>query len=973
MADAKTQKLVKRESTEDPPSPKYITELLTGIIRGMSPNPEQAFRQTTFITKHINDHALCDKDADAPWRRSPIWLMLRVTLQTSLHDLDLDARFSYKSFIVYTLSSILSAALRFKQPDYLLFIMNAKLARRVWKLSHASVIRGGLFVMDIASEVNTLASDKLERRWKRLQRETTRRVDWEVPTGQELMAAAHLKPLQSLPYLKKAKTRGAGVQSHVGSKEWLVPEGNDYATRPRCVSGSSVKPEVPSTLSKISSAPLERTIQLYDFEVWVADELRAVDLPQIDLIKLNQALNRYTDTSLTHYKGNPERLSVAFLTILEIWMFIDRKAIDWMPKLKHYSPEIPVNILEPLLLPFHRQMERLNRVEIYLEQRQSECSGKSAIFYDTKDRDSFVSWFFGQSADMQTTLEKMEDEAEQQTRQKEVEMERMNTQYRAVKQAMDSAVCTKETVFEEDEMVTKHPACTKCSKEKELKRMKYVYALIFLPVWLIVVIRFTVFERPLPDDNITRRCVVFELQPPHQFTIWRDATYAILSACSGGIKEKHDGKPWLISSYPNYKSRFCRSYGSHKLELASHRTKYDNERKPPLSHDTVIRPHSMSKYRVLNDGLWVSNPFSSDSETAFRYLRSVCAMEVTADGPYKTLQFAVSGTTHTSNQIIASQDACSTTITLHDYEAFGHLRAGRKLQWRNMLKELRRGILSISHKDVHVLFLQALWQAEAKSKRNAWRREAHADAAEPAFGSEALKEMKELLDKIEDNWTWSYTCGTLIAMAARILSLTNERGVQTAAVTFLKRARGVAHRWLKEITGAQGRNVLDDTDIGTKLSAEASRQKQRQILLVALVCCSTFNVDESLIDHVLVPALDISLIVECRNLIYMNKPLTLSSLPFALRALFDRDQLLALRLLPRLADCIRTQPDVGGGLNVGIRALWGAYIPGGKWVVYNSPHERWYTTRTAEEDDLRGIDVHFNLLGTHILHVCRLG
>jgi hypothetical protein len=36
-------------------------------------------------------------------------------------------------------------------------------------------------------------------------------------------------------------------------------------------SGSLIGPEIPSTLSKMSSAPLERTIQLYDFELWVAD------------------------------------------------------------------------------------------------------------------------------------------------------------------------------------------------------------------------------------------------------------------------------------------------------------------------------------------------------------------------------------------------------------------------------------------------------------------------------------------------------------------------------------------------------------------------------------------------------------------------------------------------------------------------------------------------------------------------------
>jgi hypothetical protein len=373
----------------------------------------------------------------------------------------------------------------------------------------------------------------------------------------------------------------------------------------------------------------------------------------------------------------------------------------------------------------------------------------------------------------------------------------------------------------------------------------------------------------------------------------------------------------------------------------------------------------MSEYRILNNGLWASNPFARDPNSAYQYLRSLCAMEVSPDGPYKSLQYSVSDTTHTSNQIIASQNSCSTTITIHDYEAYGHLRAGHKLQWRNMLKELRRGILSISHRDVHVLFLQALWQAEAKSKSNAWRREAHVDAAESTFGLEALEEMTDLLDKIKSNWTWSYACGTLVAMAARILSLAGGQDVQSAAIVFLKRARTVAHQWLKEITGAQRMDSVDDTDTTSPPSAEAILQKQRQILLVALVCCSTFNVDEELVDRVFEPAQDISLLVECRNLIYTNKPPVIGSLPFALQIFFDRDQLLALRLLPRLAKDIRNLREAQEGLDEGIRVLCDGYIPGEKWTVLRSPYERWYSIRTMEGDGRQSLDVHFNLLGTN--------
>ena len=465
---------------------------------------------------------------------------------------------------------------------------------------------------------------------------------------------------------------------------------------------------------------------------------------------------------------------------------------------------------------------------------------------------------------------------------------------------------------------------------------------------------------------MTLKCVVFELVVPKQFAVWRDATSVVLSACSGEINEKADGKPWLISSYPNYKPRFSGSYAGHKLELAAYRTKYDSTCKAPVSQKDGIKPHSMSNYRIINQESWATNPFLPDPKAAFRYLRDVCALKVRPNGPYKSLQFSVSATSHTSNQVIASQDSCSTTITLHEYEAFGHLRAGPKLQWRNMLKELCRGVLSVSHEDVHILFLQAMWQAEEKSTTNAWRREAHADAAEPAFGKEALEEMTDFLENIAENWAWSYACGILIAMAARIMSLTDELEVQGAALKFLKRARTVTHGWIKEIRDAKKKDAQCNSNADGTGPAEGTVVKQRQALLVALVCTSTFNVDDSLIDYVLDPAHDIAILVECRNVIYMNKPPVVTSLPFALQMLFYRDELLSLRLLPRLARFIIASPDAQG-LDEGVQALWEGYIPTGEWGVHNPPYDRWYHTRTAEESGHQSVDVHFNLLGMYIV------
>jgi hypothetical protein len=58
--------------------PRYISELLVGILQGCG-QPAVIDR----ITKRIGDEILWD-NAYKPWRRSPLWLILRVTLQTSL-------------------------------------------------------------------------------------------------------------------------------------------------------------------------------------------------------------------------------------------------------------------------------------------------------------------------------------------------------------------------------------------------------------------------------------------------------------------------------------------------------------------------------------------------------------------------------------------------------------------------------------------------------------------------------------------------------------------------------------------------------------------------------------------------------------------------------------------------------------------------------------------------------------------------
>jgi len=460
MPDAQVENNNRTQNTQDPPSPKYITELLTGIMRAMSEKPDTMLAQTVYISKRIDDHVLCERNSDAPWRRSPLWLIIRVALQTTLCEWNVEERASFKAFMLYALSSILHTALQLNQPDHLLFVMNAKLARRFYKMPDGS--RDGCLAMDSAANVISMVADELENRWKAIQKQTTRLVKWPVPTKQETIDGAHIDLLATLPYLEEIKSRDAFPNF---TKEFVAPGSDQYATRYNADLVS------PPDLTNLPSAPLERTIRLHDFEQWVA---RQNDFSGVDMLALTGALNHYTHAALLHYKGNPERLSVAFLTIVELWIGIDEKVIEWEPYLTKYTPEIPSDVLEPLLLPRRDQMQRLSSVEKYLQKRHEAARGQSAIFYDTTDSDSFANWSVIRSRRsqlLQATLQEIKEEARQDKEEKLAEMEKINGQYRDLRRQIDATTCTFRRFQTRWGWRTEHPYCDKCANERVLNSL----------------------------------------------------------------------------------------------------------------------------------------------------------------------------------------------------------------------------------------------------------------------------------------------------------------------------------------------------------------------------------------------------------------------------------------------------------------------------------------------------------------------
>lgn len=75
----------------------------------------------------------------------------------------------------------------------------------------------------------------------------------------------------------------------------------------------------------------------------------------------------YHKSTSVRYTGNPEALSVMFLTILELWIASDRSSLAIFPILADYDIGLPDNLFEPILLVSKYQMQRLHAAESLLD------------------------------------------------------------------------------------------------------------------------------------------------------------------------------------------------------------------------------------------------------------------------------------------------------------------------------------------------------------------------------------------------------------------------------------------------------------------------------------------------------------------------------------------------------------------------------------------------------------------------------
>lgn len=932
--DAKTPQevlpITKKAGSEMPEirdtvNPRFVTEFLTGILRAVGRPIDDVER----IYKHTREDVLW-KSALKPWRRSPLWLFLRVALQTSLMQIkgEEQSHERYKSFMLFFMANVLDNALKASLPSDMLFLMKAKISRRALKLEKADETPWLKYVESITGEVQ----DELVRRWSLVESDPdpfgTQRA-W-LPSQLSLLQDAELRLSKLGPYLEKVRARFTSSSSH-------NPFKSDCGRRI-----SQCSSTLPDPLLLVRRDESEDCLSLTDLERWVETHLDGWLLSNRKnegaCIALAKIIETYAKFASPRYRDMPEDTSLMLLTLMDLWVALDKCALQHYPLLRDYDPEFPTSLFEPFLLPKKLQMERLSHIENYVAMRKKAAKPNSpSIFQSINEARSFSVLYFQQSLHHQQLRQRIESQATNERSAKKAERENKLREYHEISNMANRLTCQELTRRKKGREYSYHsPNCQKCRLETEARNLNI-----------------RVHEWPLPESSLAAKAVVFELDVPIIISKWRNTTYSLLvDFFSPAINAQDEKKKvWILKDFIGL-IPFVRTESGSRLQLASAEkpfvtSHYSNIKVSVATEAGVCVPHGC-RYELHDSekGKWTKDLLGHCD------VREKCTLKL-PDGQYKELQYAVENTTHTSNEVISTQDKCPEALRMHEFYAFGTLRAGHRLQWRNIARELIARILNFSCYETHALVVQAAWQVGPFGIEGICR-ESHIDLKEEDFGVSLLSALEDALGTIEGNWQGATAARTFIALAIRLMSLSTYGVVREGCARFLQRAREISLRWARDL----GQILQEAQD------EEELKNLNEKTLEMGLTCYGTFDIDPQHLPSLLESDEDVAIVTECSIIVKDRLPVLTQDLPPPIKQILRRHWRLSSRLEPLLRKRIL---EARSCIDSTIGRLWGGYVPGSPWTTLKSPNERWFMTKTSSSGHFSSMLVHYNLLDGSLL------
>jgi hypothetical protein len=321
------------------------------------------------------------------------------------------------------------------------------------------------------------------------------------------------------------------------------------------------------------------------------------------------------------------------LTIMDLWVALNRLAIQECPLLKEYSPDIPSSFLHPLLLHRSSTLKRALQIEVYLCRRHKEALDVPSIFSGSVIDSCFAVKHFRTSKNHQRLYDEISMHAQQERATKQEELA-------SLKQKSNSTlVRTSKMDHEQSEdrpgSIAHRATCRKCQLERDLGTR--------------------VHEWPLPSSAMHAQLAVFELSPPHAFCVWCDITYMIL--CDIGlpsVRHSLEPPPTFLDFFSGLRPWAAPNGRHQRVVIASTTPSSSDEKVLITAEESSVFVDNRSSFQLF-DGVnnsWAIKSFSKSSPAM------LCIPPVPKSSPYSHLRRFIYGTKHTPNDIITAQDKC---------------------------------------------------------------------------------------------------------------------------------------------------------------------------------------------------------------------------------------------------------------------------------------------------------------------------
>ncbi|KAK0446439.1 uncharacterized protein EV420DRAFT_1715929 [Desarmillaria tabescens] len=827
--------------------PRYIAQLLTGIINGLGRARLAEIRR---FTKRISDDVLSDSRNHPPWRRTPVWLVLRVALQSSLYTV---------------LHGVLMARITEKCITANLSIV--RLVCMACKISHRSVKLGDSAPNFVVTHVREVVKRRTE--------------NWD-PRRLNVAADTTMSLPRLLPYIRRILQHGnQAPTTFLFTPPHVTRLLNDQ------VSGFNFSRDRLSGAFRVDGRVALADFEFY-VELYLQSWLRGAINDESASSKLSICIEEYTKAAMVTYASNPEDTSIMILTLMTLWVAMDQVAVAQCPLLRDYSPEIPVDLFQPLLL--HGLLSASFTFN-------SICGDAMLLSPTNKASSTSIS---GAEGPHRTGRSQGRERVRGLWRANKELQEQLLTQARTLQHnevMMQTGRRNRRGYMTHDDR-----QCPRCQANKAAESM-----------------RTEVHEWPLPAaGSFMEKVVLFELRPPPVFVHWQSTTYAILyDVCLPRSCHRSESvrSPITLAQYVPLQGYTDRTSGRVALASTEHPlTRSGGSRSLPCNEADVCQPNAL-RYRLHDSqrDIWVQDPFQQCN------IWDMCTLRITPGSVYDNLEYAVRGTNHTPNEVIANQADCAQGLTLHEYEAFATLRSGPRLQWLNIIRELRSRIGVMT-----------------ENGSLDW----HEDLKTPDFCQVLLRELDDLLGSVEANWLECTTVRTVVLLAGRVLAsgALPPGDILDSAYRLLRRARNITFSWMHQLVDrlqrAEEENAIQDF--------------QRLVF-----------------DY----------LGRMLNLISDNSPPQLDAMSPDFIRLYRRDERFATFIEIHLSAKFDQSCD---GLNDAISSIWPGYRPSGRWNSVPQPGEkpesqRWMITTTVADEGQQAQRVHLNLLTGSLINGKPLG